>query len=126
MLAPPRPAQDVELPTAAQMRATIALARDVCARLSEMLDAIAAVPPDAWPVRRGGPSGPRGGQAIRTAREAMGWSQDDLAARMGISRSAIAQWETSRAAPATNRVAELAELLGLEPADVLPPPTRQE
>ncbi len=40
---------------------------------------------------------PRRGRLIRALRLAKRWTQDDLAQATGVSRSAIAQWETDRA-----------------------------
>lgn len=34
------------------------------------------------------------GTAIRAAREARGWSQPDLAAKVGVARETVSRWET--------------------------------
>jgi transcriptional regulator with XRE-family HTH domain len=39
------------------------------------------------------------GARIKVLRQALGLSQDNLATRLGISRSLIAQWETNRLSP---------------------------
>jgi transcriptional regulator with XRE-family HTH domain len=39
----------------------------------------------------------RAGARIRTLRRARGWTQEELARATGVSRSAVAQWETGRA-----------------------------
>src|SRR5271165_888090 len=51
------------------------------------------------------------GARIRTAREDLGWTQDQLAAEVGVSRSAVAQWETGRAGQVTTNLTRIAAVL---------------
>src|SRR3979411_2152037 len=51
------------------------------------------------------------GARIRTAREEHGWTQDQLAEAVGVSRSAVAQWETGRAGQVTTNLTRIAEVL---------------
>jgi transcriptional regulator with XRE-family HTH domain len=51
------------------------------------------------------------GERIAAARKARGWSQGELAVRLGVSRSAVAQWETGRAGQVTGTLARIAEIL---------------
>ncbi len=53
------------------------------------------------------------GTRIRTAREDQGWTQDQLAAAVGVSRSAVAQWETGRAGQVTTNLTRVASALGV-------------
>src|ERR1700735_1956953 len=53
------------------------------------------------------------GPRIRTAREDQGWTQDQLAAAVGVSRSAVAQWETGRAGQVTTNLTRIAAALGV-------------
>src|SRR5690242_15139258 len=53
------------------------------------------------------------GARIRTAREEQGWTQDQLAEAVGVSRSAVAQWETGRAGQVTANLTRVAAVLGL-------------
>ncbi len=53
------------------------------------------------------------GARIRTAREELGWTQDQLAAEVGVSRSAVAQWETGRAGQVTTNLTRVAATLGV-------------
>jgi len=53
------------------------------------------------------------GPRIRTAREDQGWTQDQLAAAVGVSRSAVAQWETGRAGQVTTNLTRIAAVLGV-------------
>jgi transcriptional regulator with XRE-family HTH domain len=53
------------------------------------------------------------GERIRKAREDQGMTQDQLAAAVGVSRSAVAQWETGRAGQVTTNLTRVASALGL-------------
>ena len=53
------------------------------------------------------------GARIRTAREEQGWTQDQLAAAVGVSRSAVAQWETGHAGQVTTNLTRVASTLGV-------------
>jgi len=101
-------------PTPNDLRRIINEARAICARLTALLDTIAAEP-DTTLARLGVPCG---GAAIRHGRERFGWSQDDLARRIGVSRSTVASWETDHLRPSASRVAELAMLLGIQPESI--------
>jgi transcriptional regulator with XRE-family HTH domain len=50
---------------------------------------------------------------IRDARRARGLTQDDVARAIGVTRSAVAQWETGRAGQLTRHLAALAAVLGV-------------
>jgi transcriptional regulator with XRE-family HTH domain len=60
-------------------------------------------PPDTLPTSTGA--------RIRAARLERGWTQDDLAAAVGVSRSAVAQWETDRAGQIRANLARIADVL---------------
>jgi transcriptional regulator with XRE-family HTH domain len=53
------------------------------------------------------------GSRIRSLRRAKGWTQDQLAAATGVSRSAVAQWETDRAGQIRANLSRIAECLGV-------------
>jgi transcriptional regulator with XRE-family HTH domain len=53
------------------------------------------------------------GARIRSAREEQGWTQDQLAEAVGVSRSAVAQWETGRAGQVTTNLTRVAAALGV-------------
>jgi transcriptional regulator with XRE-family HTH domain len=53
------------------------------------------------------------GARIRQAREDQGWTQDQLAAEVGVSRSAVAQWETGRAGQVTANLTRVSAALGV-------------
>lgn len=53
------------------------------------------------------------GTRIRAARHDKGMTQDGLAASVGVSRSAVAQWETGRAGQLNANLARVAEALGV-------------
>lgn len=52
------------------------------------------------------------GTRIRTAREAADLTQHDLAKQLGVSRSAVAQWEAGKNAPTMDKIEELSTALG--------------
>jgi transcriptional regulator with XRE-family HTH domain len=51
------------------------------------------------------------GSRIRDVRREKGWTQDQLAAAVGVSRSAVAQWETGRAGQITGNLTRIAGTL---------------
>jgi transcriptional regulator with XRE-family HTH domain len=51
------------------------------------------------------------GGRIRTARLDRGLTQDQLASEVGVSRSAVAQWETSRTGQVTENLSRIAQAL---------------
>ena len=59
------------------------------------------------------------GARIRAARRARGWTQDELARAVGVSRSAVAQWETDRAGQIRENLTRVATALGLPVARLL-------
>ena len=51
------------------------------------------------------------GARIRMARRERGLTQDDLADQVGVSRSAVAQWETGRTGQITGNLSRIADVL---------------
>ncbi len=51
------------------------------------------------------------GARIQAVRRERGLTQDDFASRVGVSRSAVAQWETGRAGQVTGNLSRLAAVL---------------
>jgi transcriptional regulator with XRE-family HTH domain len=51
------------------------------------------------------------GTRIRALRRARGLTQDDLATACGVTRSAVAQWETDRAGQLRGNISRIAEAL---------------
>lgn len=54
------------------------------------------------------------GEAIRTAREARGWSKSELARHLGTSYRQVHRWETGDAAPGAPLMSGLSTTLGLD------------
>jgi len=54
------------------------------------------------------------GARIRDARQERGLTQEALAKAVGVSRSAVAQWETARAGQVTANLGRIASALGTE------------
>ena len=53
------------------------------------------------------------GEKIALCRKKAGLSQEELAARLNLSRQAVSRWETGAAAPDLEKVAELSKLFGV-------------
>jgi HTH-type transcriptional regulator, cell division transcriptional repressor len=53
------------------------------------------------------------GRRITDARETLGWSQEDLAHRMGVTVDTISGWESEERDPRSNRIITLAGVLGV-------------
>jgi DNA-binding XRE family transcriptional regulator len=56
---------------------------------------------------------------IRRAREKLGWSQTELARRLGVSKTAVAKWEDGETAPKRMRALKVARVLGLSEKELL-------
>lgn len=54
------------------------------------------------------------GDVIRDARKARGLKQQEIAAAFNITRPAVGQWESGKAAPSRDKMAELADLLRID------------
>ena len=73
---------------------------------------------------------------ITNERKKNGWSQEDLAEKLSVSRQAISKWESAQATPDLQKVILLAELFGvstdyllkdeIEPEDATPPQETKE
>lgn len=59
------------------------------------------------------------GQTLRNARRQAQVSQDDLAQRSGVDRSAISNYERGRREPNLRTIVKLARALDIEPASLL-------
>ena len=62
------------------------------------------------------------GDRIRAARKAVGWTQPQLAAAIGVNKSAVAQWESpgkSRRGITTENLQKVARVLRIRLADLL-------
>lgn len=66
------------------------------------------------------------GQRIRTIREALGWTQGDLAARLQRTQTAVSYWESGRRGLSLDDLMEVARVLGVAGSELLPSgPARQ-
>lgn len=65
------------------------------------------------------------GAKIANLRELAGMTQVDLAAKLGLDRSAIAHWETGRKSPRAITFKRLCKALGVEPAALLVAPPEE-
>lgn len=53
------------------------------------------------------------GEKILKLRKVRGWSQEDLAGRIGVTRQALSRWESDAAVPDTVNVVQMADLFGV-------------
>ena len=58
-------------------------------------------------------------EKISAMRKAKGWSQEVLAEKCGISRQAVAKWESSQSMPDVFRLIDLAKLFGVELSELV-------
>lgn len=68
---------------------------------------------------------PSVGARIRDYRRQQGWTQDQLALATGVSRSAVAQWETDRAGQLRDNISRIAAALGITVEVLLHGPATQ-
>ena len=59
------------------------------------------------------------GQTISQYRKALGISQEELGARLGVSRQAVSKWESGASDPSTSNLLALAKLYGVSAEDLL-------
>jgi len=60
------------------------------------------------------------GQRIRSIREALGWTQGELAARLQRTQTAVSYWESGRRNLSLDDLVEVARVLGVASSDLLP------
>jgi transcriptional regulator with XRE-family HTH domain len=60
------------------------------------------------------------GKVVRSARQARGWTQGDLARRVGVSQRAVSSWERAVSEPGEHVKGRVAAVLGLPPDAVGP------
>ena len=53
------------------------------------------------------------GEKLQALRKARGWSQEELAGRIHVSRQTLSKWESGGAVPDTENVIALSRLLSL-------------
>lgn len=58
------------------------------------------------------------GEKILNMRKARGWSQEELAERVGVTRQAVSRWEQGSAKPDADKIISICELFGVS-ADYL-------
>ena len=59
------------------------------------------------------------GERISQYRRSLGISQEDLGARLGVSRQAVSKWETGTSDPSTANLIALAKLYGISAQELL-------
>lgn len=52
-------------------------------------------------------------EKIMEERKRNGWSQEELAEKLGVSRQSVSKWESAQSVPDLNRIIKMAELFGV-------------
>lgn len=58
---------------------------------------------------------------LRELREAAGWTQEELAHRLGVRRQAIIKWESGEQSPRMDRLNKIADVFGVPVGELLQP-----
>lgn len=58
-------------------------------------------------------------EKIATLRKQRGWSQEELAAHLGVSRQSVSKWESAASVPELDRVVELSRIFGVTTDELL-------
>lgn len=59
------------------------------------------------------------GQYLRACRKEQGWTQEQLAERLGVTNRSVSRWETGANLPELDLLIQLAELYGVELREIL-------
>ena len=59
------------------------------------------------------------GEKLQALRKARGWSQEELASQIHVSRQALSKWESGASDPSTANLIALAKLFGSTPEELL-------
>ena len=59
------------------------------------------------------------GEKLQALRKARGWSQEELATQINVSRQALSKWESGASVPDTENVIALSRLFGVTTAYLL-------
>lgn len=59
------------------------------------------------------------GEVLRAHRERCKMTQELVAQKLGVSRQAVSKWEQGASEPSTTNLVKLANLYGVDPADLL-------
>lgn len=65
-------------------------------------------------------------QRVRSAREKLDLTQEDVAQKLGVTASAVSTWEAGRARPRLDKLTQLAELFGVTVSELMGEPAGQE
>lgn len=89
-----------------------------------MLDYIcqeALAPTKGQPAYAAGMDKKEVGEWIKAARKSRGWTQDDLAERLGLTKQNISHWETAKHDPSFLQLLKIRDLTGYALREVMPP-----
>ena len=52
-------------------------------------------------------------EKIMSLRKRLGWSQEELANRLGVSRQSVSKWESAAAVPDVGKITQMSDLFGV-------------
>ena len=58
-------------------------------------------------------------EKITEERKKNGWSQEEMAEKLSVSRQAVSKWESGQSDPSTTNLLALAKLFGVRPEELL-------
>lgn len=65
------------------------------------------------------------GETLKRLRKDRGWTQEELAAKLSVSRQALSKWEVGASVPDLDTVLQLCRVFGVTPNDLLTEKTAQ-
>ena len=65
-------------------------------------------------------------QRVRSNREQLNLTQEDVARKLGVTASAVSTWEAGRARPRLDKLSQLADLFGITVSELMGEPAGQE
>jgi Predicted transcriptional regulators len=127
---------DVDLPDAKAVRAQVVWASDQlygcafdrplsaatlsAAQLRSAVQNAGSIAPSPTPAGPGAIGGESLGERLHRLRKLRGFTQGELAARLGVSKPTVWAWEQNRARPIEDRLDAIAEVLGVTTAELRP------
>src|SRR5438067_2521649 len=88
-------------------------------RRDSFVNALAGLCPRRWESREGGAGTGEGAARLRAMRLRQGWTQEQVAARVGVVRTTAAHWERGERLPSAEQTQALCYALGAHEEELL-------